>query len=129
MYHSQGLYNQAVQTHQEALVIHREVGDRAGQGTTLSNIGGVYKSTGQPEQALEYFGKALLIMEEVGDRAGGKVTRFNMAAIYLEQRNLEEAVSQLRRVVELAELVQSPDLELEIRSRTVGKFRCWGLSL
>ena len=33
----------------------REVGDRAGEATTLNNMAGVYRGTGQPKRALELY--------------------------------------------------------------------------
>ena len=53
-----------------ALPIRREVGDRAGEATTLNNIGAVYDGLGDRGRALEYYGLALPIRREVGDRAG-----------------------------------------------------------
>ena len=55
--------------------------------------------------------RALPILEEVEDRSGESVTRYNMAMIYRSGGRLEEAVEELRRVVELDELVSHPDLE------------------
>jgi tetratricopeptide (TPR) repeat protein len=106
-----GEVDEAIRLNLSALKMHEEVGDRAGQATTLNNIGLVYHSTGQPDQALEYFNQALPIRIEVGDRAGESVTRYNLAMIYRAQGKLREAVEELRQVVQLDELVQSPYLE------------------
>ncbi len=43
---SQGRYAEALEAYQQALAILREVGDRAGEGATLNNIGGVYAARG-----------------------------------------------------------------------------------
>ena len=94
-----------------ALSLYQEAGDRAGQAATLSNIGLVYDDLGDGEQALSYCLRALPIQEEVGDRAGESVTRYNMAMIYRSQGQLAEAVEALRRVVELDQQAQHPDLE------------------
>ena len=48
------------------MVIRREVGDRAGEGTTLNNIGGVYHDQSQYDQALNQYQQALVIAREVG---------------------------------------------------------------
>jgi tetratricopeptide (TPR) repeat protein len=111
VYHGTGRPEQALECFNQALHIMEEVGDRAGQAGTLNNIGQVYRSIGQPEQALEYYHQALPIQEEVGDRAGERVTRYNLAMIYRAQGKLREAVEELKQVVELDQLVQSPDLE------------------
>ena len=59
MYRVRGQYDQALQNYQQALVITQEVGDRAGEGATLNNIGGVYRVRGQYDQALQNYQRAL----------------------------------------------------------------------
>jgi tetratricopeptide (TPR) repeat protein len=56
--YKQGRYQEALNYYQQALVILREVGDRAGEGTTLNNIGGIYQDRGQYDQALENYQQA-----------------------------------------------------------------------
>jgi tetratricopeptide (TPR) repeat protein len=88
-----------------------EVGDRAGRAATLTNIGRVHDSIGQPDKALEYYQQALPIRVEVGDRAGECITRYNLAMIYRAQGKLREAMEELKQVVVLDQLIQSPNLE------------------
>jgi tetratricopeptide (TPR) repeat protein len=64
--YDQGQYPSALNYYQRALVIHREVGNRAMEGTTLNNTGLVYQARGQYDQALENFQRALVIAREVG---------------------------------------------------------------
>jgi tetratricopeptide (TPR) repeat protein len=111
VYSNTGQPDQALEYLTQALPISEEVGNRAGQAVTLNNIGMVYRSIGQPDQALEYYHQALPIRMEVGDRAGQATTRFNLAMIYRAQGRLREAVEELKQVVELDQLIQSPDLE------------------
>ena len=49
-------------------MIHREVGNRAMEGTTLNNIGAVYDNQGLYEQALASYNQALVIAREIGSR-------------------------------------------------------------
>jgi tetratricopeptide (TPR) repeat protein len=46
----QGQYDQALNYYQKALVIYREVEDRAGEGYALNSIGSVYGALGQYDQ-------------------------------------------------------------------------------
>ena len=71
-----------VQTCALPISIRREVGDRAGEAVTLSNIGGVYDGLGERRRALEYHGQALPIMREVGNRAGEATTLNNFGAVH-----------------------------------------------
>ena len=40
-------FQAALQSYQQALSFYREIGDRAGEGRTLNNIGAVYANLGQ----------------------------------------------------------------------------------
>ena len=44
------------------------MGDRAGEGRTLKNLGDVRIQAGQPAQALDCYRQAVVIAQEVGDR-------------------------------------------------------------
>jgi tetratricopeptide (TPR) repeat protein len=99
------------QYYRQALPIMREVGDRAGEATTLNNIGLVYRGLGEPQRALEYYRQALPTLREVGDRAGEAVTRYNLAIIHRAQGELDRAVAELEQVVELDRQVGHPDLQ------------------
>ena len=71
MYRGLGELQRALEYYGQALSIRREVGARAGQAVTLSNIGAVYGDLGEVlQRALEYYGQALPIQREVGARLG-----------------------------------------------------------
>jgi tetratricopeptide (TPR) repeat protein len=65
-----GEYPKALQTYQRVLDIRRKLGDQAGIGQTLNNIGQVYNGLVQQEKALEVLQQALKIHREIKDRAG-----------------------------------------------------------
>ena len=69
--------------YEQALTIRREVGDRSGEGTTLSNLG---KSStialGKKPDALCYYEQALAIHREVGDRSMEGATLSNLGKLY-----------------------------------------------
>jgi len=69
VYNNLGERRRALEYYEQALPIHREVGNRAVEATTLNNIGMVYDALGECRRALEYFEQALTIVREVGDRA------------------------------------------------------------
>ena len=69
-YASLGQYAKAIELHEQALAIDKELGDRKGQRTTLKGLGNCYASLGQYAKAMELFEQALAIKEELGDRAG-----------------------------------------------------------
>jgi tetratricopeptide (TPR) repeat protein len=59
--------------------------DHAGEGVTLSNIGGVYHDQGQYIQALDYLSQALAIQQEMGNHAGAGTTLNNMGVVHHDQ--------------------------------------------
>ncbi|MEJ5312377.1 MAG: tetratricopeptide repeat protein, partial [Anaerolineae bacterium] len=88
----------------------REVGDRAGEGTTLNNIGLVYNALGERRRALETYEAALAIRREVGDRAGEGTTLNNIGWIYLNEGDKAQARTYLEQALAIAEAVEYPDL-------------------
>jgi tetratricopeptide (TPR) repeat protein len=65
-----GQYEQAVDFHEQALAIFRELGGRAEEGTVLGNLGSAYYKLGQYERAIDLYEQHLEIAREIGDRAG-----------------------------------------------------------
>ncbi|WP_225886713.1 CHAT domain-containing protein [Leptolyngbya sp. PCC 6406] len=65
-----GQYNRAIDLYEQDLAIAREIGDRAGEGITLGNLGVVYRNLGQYNRAIDLYEQHLAIAREIGDRAG-----------------------------------------------------------
>ncbi|MEO6893178.1 MAG: tetratricopeptide repeat protein [Ktedonobacteraceae bacterium] len=80
--HRLGDQHMGVTVTEQALAIFREVGNRAGEGATLNNLGRVYDALGQKQQALAYYQQALAISREVGDRAKEGATLNNLGLVY-----------------------------------------------
>jgi Uncharacterized enzyme of heme biosynthesis len=55
-------YETALEVLNTSLELYRQLGDKAGEGVTLSSIGLVYYSTGDYQKALSYYQDALKIM-------------------------------------------------------------------
>ncbi|MCK4600418.1 tetratricopeptide repeat protein [Candidatus Bipolaricaulota bacterium] len=97
--YGKGSYEEALNYYKQALVISREVGHRAGEGTTLNNIGLVYCGQGQYDQALEYCKQALVIFREVGDRAGEGTTLHNIGLVYRSQGLYDQALEYYKQAL------------------------------
>jgi tetratricopeptide (TPR) repeat protein len=63
-----GDYRQAIKLHTQALDIDREVGNRAGEGSALSNLGFCHFRLGDNRQAIKLHTQALDIYRETGYR-------------------------------------------------------------
>jgi tetratricopeptide (TPR) repeat protein len=66
VYWSQGDYAQALNYYQRALKIHREAGNRVGEGAALWNIGATYTDQKLYDQALPNLQQAFVIFRDIG---------------------------------------------------------------
>jgi len=82
-----GVYNleRALKNFEQALLIYQEIGDKAGIGKTLQDIGDVYSYRKDYEQALDYYQRALPIQQEIGDDDGEQFTLKSIGSIYYTQ--------------------------------------------
>jgi tetratricopeptide (TPR) repeat protein len=93
-------FERAIRKFNQALLIYQEIGDKAGVGKTLSNIGYVYYRKKEYEQALNYLQQALPIQREVGDGEEQKTTLNVMRRTYDDQGLQLVNRSQYREAIE-----------------------------
>ncbi|MEM7134244.1 MAG: tetratricopeptide repeat protein [Chloroflexota bacterium] len=101
MYDATGKPKEALALYEQALPIMREVGDRAGEATTLNNMALVYDATSKPKEALALYEQALPIMREVGDRAGEAATLNGLAYLLVSMEEYEHALSTFTDSIKL----------------------------
>jgi len=75
-------WDEAVSDQNKALLLWREVRDRAGESMTLIDLGAASNSTGQDEKAIDYYEQALAIQRDIGDRASQGRTLNNLGNAY-----------------------------------------------
>ncbi len=81
-------YQEVLKYYEQALVITREMGNRAGEAWSLNGIGMIYNALGTKREkpdALKFYQQALAIMREVGNRAGEAEVLFNIGKAYNRQ--------------------------------------------
>src|SRR2546421_1715569 len=105
VYRGIGQPQQALKLFEQALPIRREVGDRAGEATTLSSMAMVYAAAGQFHEALKVYDQALPIIREVGDRAGEATILASMAYLYQTMQQYPEARAAFEQSIALAQQV------------------------
>jgi tetratricopeptide (TPR) repeat protein len=98
----------AIEYHEKALAIMREVGDRHGEGITLGNLGLSYSDLGQTSRAIEYYEQALAISREVGDRRREGYALFRLAQLAIDEGRHEEAIRQATEAVRIGEETGDP---------------------
>ncbi|MFB2933661.1 tetratricopeptide repeat protein, partial [Aerosakkonemataceae cyanobacterium BLCC-F154] len=90
----QSQFREALGNFEQALVIYREIGNKAEEAPTLHNIALVYDNLGQHRKALELFSQALAISKEVGDKVGEGTTLVSIGLVY-------DNLGQHRKALEL----------------------------
>ena len=78
------------------------MGERAGEGAILNNIGSVYRVQGSYDEALSYYEESLAIRRKVGDRAGEGITLGNIGTIYDDQDEDGEAIAYYQQALAIA---------------------------
>ncbi len=113
----------ALEYYEQALAIRREVGDRAGEATALTNLGDAFDGLGDPQRALELYEQALAIRREVGDRAGEAATLTKLSNQLAEAGRrdqalapIEEAVTIFRRLAAGNPAAYEPDLAMSLNN-------------
>jgi tetratricopeptide (TPR) repeat protein len=66
-YQQLGFVKKAIEYHEQALKISREIGDRRGEGNRLGNLGSAYYSLGEPRKAIELLKQSLAIGKAIED--------------------------------------------------------------
>ncbi len=72
--------------------LRREIGDRSGEGFTLSNFGTIYVSLGQEVQALKFLQQALAIHRELGKRHQEGTTLNSIGALFEQTGRYTQAL-------------------------------------
>jgi len=92
-----GNFQEALPYLKQSLAIRQQIGDKAGEGTTLNNISQIFKAQGDYETALAYLKQSLAIQQQIGDKAGEGTTLNNMATTAHAQGDYETALAYLKQ--------------------------------
>ncbi len=104
--------SRALNLFEKYLVIAREIGDRAGEGTALGGMGAAYAALGQSQPSIEHLEQALSIAQDVGNVMGAAMTSFNLAVMLVEQDQPAEALPHAEYATQVfTELGRAPMLE------------------
>jgi tetratricopeptide (TPR) repeat protein len=111
VYSDLGQVEKAIQYHEKALAIDKEIGDRRGEGADLGNLGIVYRHLGQVEKAIQYYEKALAIAQEIGDRRGEGNHLNNLGVAFEDEKKYTEALACYLRAREIRTQIKDPNLK------------------
>jgi tetratricopeptide (TPR) repeat protein len=89
-------YDKALEYLKMSLAIAQEIGNRSGEGKTLSNISQIFSVQGDNNTALEYLKRSLAIQQEIGDKSGEGTTLSNISQIFSLQGDNDTALKYLK---------------------------------
>ncbi|WP_339136400.1 MAG: tetratricopeptide repeat protein [Candidatus Electrothrix sp. GW3-4] len=90
-------YKEALALWEQSFALYREIGDKAGEGTTLSNIGALHHAKGDYTTALTYLERSLTIRQEISDKASEGATLNNISQIYDARGDYATALKYLEQ--------------------------------
>lgn len=82
----------ALSNYDQALVIQKSIGDKAGISATLTNIGYIYRLQGNIHKAIDYYFNSLKIYQEINDKAGMSVCYNNLGFVFELQEDFPKAL-------------------------------------
>ncbi len=103
-------YAEAERLYQDALAIHRELGDEEMEALALNNLGNVARSQGQYDRAESYYKQALAIEEKRGGKHMQVAYLGNLGLLALDRNRPTEARPWYERELALAQEVGRQDL-------------------
>ncbi len=96
---------EALHHYEKCLEIFREIGDRAGEGTTLNNISHIYQAWGEYDAAMKTLDRSLAIRKEIGDRTGEGITLNLISQIHISWSQYDEAMENLEQSLAISKEV------------------------
>lgn len=98
---SQGDYDEARTLGEASVTLYREVGDKLGIATSLTNLGLITYAQGDYTAARALHEESLALRRELGDKRGIATSLNNLGLVAFEQRDYENATSMYAESVEI----------------------------
>ena len=101
-YYRLGQINTAIEHHQQALTIARDIGDRQGEAAQLGNLGSCYYRLGQINTAIEHYQQALAIARDIGARQSEATQLGNLGNCYSHLGQINTAIEHHQQALTIA---------------------------
>jgi len=98
-----GSYAEAEATIKSALLLNKELGDKAGEGKALRGMGFIYWSSGRYDDALKCHQEALDTHRELGSHEAEGFELISLGEIYRKLGRYEEALSSLKEALRICD--------------------------
>jgi CHAT domain-containing protein len=110
---SSGQFVESIHSSEAALRIYRELGDRAGEGKALNNLGYAYNELGEPLEALSFLEQAFDISSELSDRILEGTVSINLGNAYFALEEYLKAIEYFEKRLEISRDLKDRDGELK----------------
>ncbi len=100
---------------QQALQIYRDLGDRAGQGYALTNLGHAFAGLRRLAEASEFYQQAITLRRELGQPSLVIESLAGLARVSLAQGRLAQALAQVEEILSYLEHNSVADAEEPFR--------------
>lgn len=101
----QGKLSEALEYFQQALIIHKEVGDLRGQAADHGNIGQILNKKDMLYEAQEHLFEALRVSRELNDIHGQATALGDIGIIFSKQGNFPEALKHANNALNIHEKI------------------------
>ncbi|MFX0094496.1 MAG: tetratricopeptide repeat protein [Candidatus Hodarchaeota archaeon] len=101
IYYFKGMFDKALDCHQQALVFHKANGNKKSVADTLKVIGAIYHRKGMLDKALDHYNQSLTLNEEIGNKKSVGVCLSNIGAIYGQKGDIDRALEFFQRSLSL----------------------------
>jgi tetratricopeptide (TPR) repeat protein len=98
----------AVERFQASLAVERRIGDQAGAGKTLGELGKLWRDAGQMREAIAAFTEALEIAQKLGDPVSMGIVLEFLGSVHERQDQYAPALEKYQQALELARKYMSP---------------------
>jgi tetratricopeptide (TPR) repeat protein len=105
IYQGRGDLDTALRYLEQSLKIHRQIGNKSGEGLPLLNIGNLYYARGEYDNALLYLQQSLIITKQIGDKKNEGVTLNNISQVYQDRGDLDTALGYLEQSLKISQQI------------------------
>ncbi|MEW6729704.1 MAG: tetratricopeptide repeat protein [Acidobacteriota bacterium] len=92
-------YQRALPYLEQALMLQREIQDRASEAVTINALADAYQAVDEPEKALDYYQQTLVLRREEKDRRGEGLALFGIAQSYRFLNRPKEALANYEQAL------------------------------
>lgn len=108
---NRGQFPEALKTFDRVLKQARKIGDKKLEGTTLTQIGTIYRRLGLYSQAIEFLEQALAINIASKDKVNVGITLYNLGQVYERLGQYDRALESFQGALAIAKNTQNLFLE------------------